>query len=107
VVFAMKQAAESMKRPDNLYIAGGGGTSVVWRQIFADVFQRPVCFTTTGDLSSYGAALIALKMLGVNIAGFVMEKNTLHPNIELAELYQRQYERFLKIYPALQSIYAG
>jgi xylulokinase len=42
VVFSMKQAAQPMQWSQNLCIAGGGGSSLFWRQIFADVFQCPV-----------------------------------------------------------------
>jgi xylulokinase len=106
VVFAMKQAAESTKTPDNIYIAGGGGSSVTWRHIFADIFQRPVRYPTIGDLSSYGAALAALKMIGIDTAKITIEKSAVYPSPDRAEIYKKQYERFLKLYPVLQDIYA-
>jgi sugar (pentulose or hexulose) kinase len=46
-------------------------------------------------------------MIGINIDNIVVEKNIVQPNPALAELYEKQYRRFLAIYPALQSIYSG
>jgi xylulokinase len=107
VTFSMRQAAETLSWTGSLVISGGGGTSLVWRQIFADVFQCPVCFNAVGDASSYGAAQLALKMLDITMPVVFFEKNTLYPSLENADLYQKQYKLFLELYPSLGKIYAG
>jgi xylulokinase len=107
VAFSMRQAAESLSWTGSLVISGGGGSSLIWRQIFSDVFQCPVYFNDVGDASSYGAALLALKMLDITPSPAFFEKKALYPSPDLAALYQRQYGLFLEIYPALRKMYAG
>ena len=44
---------------------GGGARSVLWTQILADVFDRPLEVCASGEVSALGAAAIALTSLGV------------------------------------------
>lgn len=55
-------AAGGVVSADVVHVGGGGGRSPVWRQILADVFDRPVAFSDRD--SSFGAAYIAAEQAG-------------------------------------------
>src|SRR5690242_20822375 len=45
---------------NSVRVSGGGGKSPFWRQVLADIFEKPVVTLGTQDGSAYGAALLAL-----------------------------------------------
>lgn len=50
--------------PDHLRVTGGGAASAGYRQVLADVFQRPVRRLAVGNASALGAALRAAAAAG-------------------------------------------
>jgi xylulokinase len=105
VAFSMREAAERLLKTNSLLISGGGGSSAVWRQIFADVFRCPAYYNIIGDSSSYGAARLALAMMSVELSAGQNKKEVTSPRSENKDVYQNQYERYLKIYPLIKDIY--
>jgi len=89
--------------PACVVVSGGGGKSLVWRQILADVFELPVV-TASGSAEggSYGAALIA----GVGAGLYTAEEagrlctveSVTEPIPEHYAVYRATAERFRKAY---------
>ncbi len=94
-------------------ITGGGGHSPLWRQIIADVFQKPVSTVNGDEGPALGAAIIAGVAVGVfpdfpSATGrHIRVEETSEPNPLLAKDYQQSYERFGRLYRALQEEFAA
>jgi xylulokinase len=116
VAFAMRQIIDTMvecgAKLDRLVASGNGLASPLWRQIIADVLNRPLYQGKdkhSAERAGVGAALIAGIGVGV-IEGYneaqrfapTFDKLT-GPNPEKAKLYESHYRRFLDLYPRLKS----
>ncbi|HMQ14704.1 MAG TPA: xylulokinase [Phycisphaerae bacterium] len=92
-------------------LSGGGAASPLWRQMLADVFNRPLALPEINQGAAYGAALLA----GVGAGAFrdaaeaaercVHVAQSVSPGALVAE-YERGYERFRALYPALAPHFA-
>ena len=88
--------------------SGGGAQSPFWRQLLADIFDRPVATLETQEGSAYGAALLA--MVGARhyasvpeaCAHAIREVSRLEPHPKNAAAYARRYPLFRDLYPALR-----
>jgi xylulokinase len=97
-------------KADSVRLSGGGARSSLWRQIFADVFDRRVALLETEEGSAYGAALLAL--VGTGEYGSVpelckatiRETTSLEPRRGDAAVYARGYKIYRSLYPALKVI---
>jgi xylulokinase len=95
---------------DSVRLSGGGARSSLWRQIFADVFGKPVALLETEEGSAYGAGLLAL--VGTGQYGSVLEvcratvRETalLEPRPPEAALYAEGHKIYQALYPALKVI---
>ena len=93
--------------------SGGGAQSVFWRQMLADVFDKPVATLETQEGSAYGAALLAMVGTGrfrsvvEACAATVRELTRTLPAPEAAAAYARRYPSFRELYPALQPAFAA
>jgi xylulokinase len=113
VAFALRDGLEVLRElgisaAEPALLAGGGARSPLWRQIVADVFNRPVA---TRDGAATGSALGAALLGGV-AAGIYADiheatQRTIPyarvsewPDVSRVELYQRQYERFRELFAA-------
>lgn len=91
--------------------SGGGARSAVWRQMLADVFDRPVAVLATEEGSAYGAALLAMAGTGdsgtlVEISGRVTrEIGVSEPDPTQAQVYARGHAVYRSLYPALSDFY--
>jgi xylulokinase len=117
VAFALRQIIEVMRASgavvDTLIAAGGGLGSAVWRQITADVIGVPLSLQRSGDHTAVGAALLA----GIGVGVFADYEDAAHqpetkpivtlPSPELTDLYDRRYQQFSALYPALRSIFGA
>ncbi|MFQ3635323.1 MAG: xylulokinase [Cyanobacteriota bacterium] len=118
VAFAIAQGFAALQNtganPDTLQLAGGGSLHPQWRQLLADVLQRPLHSVETGSASARGAALLAGLGIGQYRQGEAAWKtpnpseaialplqlthpNPLHPALETAQ------QRFAQLYPAVRS----
>jgi xylulokinase len=92
-------------------LSGGGAKSEFWRQMFADVFSKPVITLEAQEGSAYGAALLA--MVGTGAYGTVVEacQAAVHETGRLesrsyeSQLYARGHQVFKALYPTLKPIY--
>jgi xylulokinase len=116
VAMAIKQVVESLSPHSggSLSLIGGGSQSRVWMQIIADVLQKQVIVPNESKFfPAMGAAVLGGKALGweTEVSDFTQRIHTIFPtatfvpNIDLAEHYAQKYEKFKRLYPALQHIF--
>ena len=92
-------------------LCGGGSKSPLWRKIFANVLGIPLDMVKTEQGPGYGAAMLAMVGCGrfatvIEAADALVEvASTTEPDAELQARYQRRYEMFSKIYPALKNVF--
>jgi len=88
--------------------SGGGAKSRLWRQILADVFNRPIVTIQANEGPAFGAALLA--GAGIGVYGSVEEacratirtagmQQPLPGNVRS---YARSYDLYRKLYPSLK-----
>ena len=86
-------------------VSGGGAKSPFWRQMLADVFDKPVATLATQEGSAYGAALLALAGEGRSVVevakSAIAEVSRVQPDGAAAEAYRAPYEAFRGLYPKL------
>ncbi len=98
----------SVKR---IRLSGGGAKSALWRQMFADVFGRPVATLETQEGSAYGAALLALVGTGAYgsaeevCRAAICEVETVTPRSAEARRYADTHKVYKALYPALRPVY--
>lgn len=97
--------------PQSVRVSGGGAKSAVWRQILASVFQRRVVVLESQEGSAQGAGLLAMVGTGhfasveEACAQAVREVDSLEPNAQDRDAYDRGYEIYRGLYPALKPFY--
>jgi len=89
-------------------VSGGGGKSLFWRRVLADVLDKPVVTLATQEGSAYGAALLALVGTGAYAsvpeacARVIRETDSVAPRPEHAAFYQNGHSLYSSLYPALK-----
>ncbi len=93
-------------------LGGGGARGPLWRQIQADIYGRPVELLVAEEGGAYGAALLA----GVGAGAWpdidtacessIRVAETIRPDPAAVEIYNRGYQTYRKLYPALASLRA-
>jgi xylulokinase len=116
VTFGMRDALgimQGMQIPiSQIRASGGGARSRFWRQLQADIYRRPIVTINAAEGPAYGAALLAGVGAGVwssveqAAASCIKETKTLNPNRKLAELYDRSYAVYSKLYGDLKERFA-
>jgi xylulokinase len=102
VAFTIREAADCLLGsgtdvPD-LRLAGGGTTAPGWRQMLADILQRPVTPIDVPGASALGATLLAREVAG--LPELVPEPEprtpppTIHPRPGRSGFHQERYERY-------------
>ena len=120
VTFALRQIIDAMvgcgAELDRLVASGNGLASPLWRQMLADVLNRPLCQGKdkhAAERAGVGAALIAGIGIGAvngyNGAQSFAPKFDAEtaPNARSVELYEVHYRRFLDLYPRLKSWFSS
>jgi len=86
---------------------GGGARSRIWKQMEADVIDRPVLTTTNEEAATLGAAILAGKAIGLyssveEAAGQMIQiKERFEPAVENRAVYDERFDTYLKLYDAL------
>jgi xylulokinase len=117
VAFSLKDTFtifEEMKVPvKSIRLGGGGVRSPLWRQIQADVYDHEVEIVEAEEGAAYGAAILA--GVGAKIWPSVDEAcdsvvrvaSRTQPNPANAEVMQKNYAAYRRIYPAMKSIFSS
>ncbi|MDE6667656.1 MAG: xylulokinase [Clostridia bacterium] len=93
-------------------ICGGGAKSKVWREITANILNLPVSVPKTEQGPAYGAAILAMVGCGeyedvsTAINKLVELKAEIKPEKQAAELYDKKYQLFKKLYPLLKDTFS-
>jgi gluconokinase len=104
--YSFNQVREPLQKrfPSAKEIVVSGGAlahDVLWSQMLADVFGMPIVMSKVAEASSRGAALVALRSLGVlkklEDAPFTRGQ-TFHPDMPRHEVYRTACERYEKLY---------
>lgn len=117
VAFAIRDSYEVAKAMgitiSRTRICGGGAKSPLWRKIIANVLNLEVEVMETEEGPGMGAAMLAAVACGeyesVEQAAdrIVKVVDCIKPDPELAAKYERQYQSFAKLYPALKDWFSG
>jgi xylulokinase len=95
---------------ERITLTDGGARSRLWRQVFADVLQRPVGWQPKSGGTALGAALMAAVACG-ELPGFEAIERWLgptvdnHPDPANADVYERCYHIFSEFYPRVKELY--
>lgn len=116
VAFGLRDSLGLMRRlgirAEEVRVSGGGAQSPLWRQILADVLDRPVVHATTPHGAGLGAALLA--GVGVDLFADVAEATSVvyreagrtAPTDSVAT-YDAMYARYQALYPVLRDQFAA
>jgi len=94
-------------------VSGGGARSELWLKIVASVLGVPLERTESEEGSAFGAALLAGVRAGVfadaeeAVARCVRVRDRIDPDPAWAAVYERGYERYRLLYPALKPLEPG
>ena len=115
VAFAIRDSFEVAKKLgiqiERTKICGGGAKSPLWRRIMANVLGIAVDIPACEEGPGYGGAILAAVACGeyasVEEAAekLIRVVDTVEPESELCEKYEKCYETFKKIYPALKPLF--
>ena len=116
VAYSMRDSIEEIKAQnihvDQYRLIGGGAKGKLWRQILADVLATPLTCTMNND-SSLGSAMMAGVAMGI-FSGFadsvekcVVVADTVYPNEENIEVYNRGFELYRQTVKAMRPVYHG
>lgn len=115
VAFGLRDSLEVAKKLgiviQQTAICGGGAKSLLWKQIIANVLNLKVNTISNEEGPSYGAAILAAVGCGefssVKEAtnSLIKVKDTINPDSALVAKYEKQYQKFREIYPALKPVF--
>ena len=112
VTFGMADALSIMRdmgiKVKTVRLSGGGARSAMWRQLQADIYNRPVVTINAGEGPAYGAAILAGVGTGVwssvpqACKAAIRETEKRRPKKRLAARYARHHRQYQRLYAALQ-----
>lgn len=94
----------------HLYIAGGGGNSMLWRQIVADVMGKPNEALPVSESTCIGAVILAGVGAGLYpsveaaCAELLPVAGRCEPRAELMPVYDQVFEVYIKLYEQTRSL---
>ena len=115
VAFALRDSLEVAKslgiKIERTKICGGGAKSPLWRRMIANVLNIKVDRIESEEGPALGGAMLAAVACGVFSSveeaaeKIVRVTETIEPEPELVEKYERQYQKFAKIYPTVKDLF--
>lgn len=97
---------------DSMMICGGGAKSSLWKQILADLYQTDVIVPKSSEGASLGVAILALVGAGEYssvqqaCSEIIKGSDVTAHNRESSVEYNRVYDMYCSLYPALKQSYA-
>ncbi|PWB51570.1 MAG: hypothetical protein C3F13_14130 [Anaerolineales bacterium] len=92
---------------DTVHLVGGGSKNRIWNQMHTDILNKPIKTLLTTDAALVGAAMCGAVAIGEyeNIQAasqnFVKIKETIEPIKENADIYEKIFLKYRKIFIAL------
>ncbi|MDO5403091.1 MAG: xylulokinase [Eubacteriales bacterium] len=115
VAFAIRDSFEIAKslgiNITETKICGGGAKSPLWCKIMANVLNIKVNVLKSEEGPSMGGAMLAMVAAGEYAdvcqaaENIVQIKETIEPDVAIAERYEKKYQHFKTIYPALKQVF--
>ena len=115
VAFSLRDSFEilrELKVPcETIRLGGGGARSELWRQIQADIYGHEVELMEAEEGAAYGVAILAGVAAGawasVDAAcdEVIRTRSRVAPEPEVVRLLNRQYQKYVALYPALRSLF--
>jgi xylulokinase len=116
VAYGLRDSLELLRelgvKPESGRASGGGARSDLWLRIVASVLRLPLERTAVEEGSAYGAALLGGVVGGPftdvhdAVARCVRVRERIEPDGDWAEVYDRGYQRYRALYPALRPLEA-
>lgn len=113
VAYGLRDSLEVARKrgvaPKTTTICGGGAKSPLWRKIIANILNMDVSTVMVEEGPAYGGAILAAVADGRYESVFqavnqiVKIKDTVSPEKDLVEKYERGYEKYRELYPALKN----
>ncbi len=114
VAFALRQNLEIIRNLGvnitTSKICGGGARNKLWLKIIASVCNVELLIPEREQGGALGAALLAARgVMNINdytafASQFYTVKETVKPDLALVSAYEKSYEKYIKLYPALKNI---
>lgn len=115
VAFAIRDSFEVAKalgiHINRSKICGGGAKSPLWKTIMANVLNIELEVPESEQGPGMGGAMLAMVACGLYpsvadaCAALVHTAETIVPDPELAARYERRYQKFKQIYPAMKELF--
>ena len=115
VAFALRDSLEVARslgiRIDRTKICGGGAKSPLWKKMVANIMNVKVDVVENEEGPALGGAILAAvgckEYPDVKTAAdsIVKVTETIEPDGELTEKYEKQYSKFRQMYPALKAVF--
>lgn len=115
VSYSLKDCMEIIKATgiavDEVRASGGGGKSELWRQMQADMFGCEVCTINSSEGGALGVAILAMvgtkeyNSVGEACSAIIKQNKVQKPISENIAVYQKGYELYTSLYPALKDCF--
>lgn len=100
-----KALEETTGSLNKVSVSGGFTASKEWVQLLADIFQQPMYMIKESDASAMGAVILAADAIKLKISLSAQEEIVFEPDRSKAELYQKGYDIYIKLYEALKPVF--
>jgi xylulokinase len=110
VAFAIREAADCLlasgDHVTDLRVAGGGTTASAWRQMLADILERPLTPIDVPGASALGATVLAREVAGIPVTAREPERRRVQlmtrPRPGRVRFHRQRYERYRERVEALR-----
>lgn len=93
------------KRHETTIMASGGfGKSELWLQMVADIFQMNVAVSETTEGSAWGAVLLGMKSIKIEVSDDNPPMKLFLPNPQNKKVYEQNFDKFKRVYPLLKEL---
>lgn len=116
ITYALRDSFELLKemgiKIDKIRVSGGGAKSKIWKQIIADILNKPVIsIDSAAEGPALGAAILAAVgakrygSIGEACSDIINEIEMYTPIAENNVIYEKGYKKFKHLYPLLREFY--
>jgi erythritol kinase (D-erythritol 1-phosphate-forming) len=107
VGYAARHCLEAAGLKGEVAICGGGAESRAWRQVLADVLQRPLRIARRPEVGARGAAMAAMIAAGIDFDGseWTRPEGHVEPSADLADLYDEGFGSYLTSVEAARELW--
>lgn len=117
VAFALKECLEIVDNKgitiSRATLCGGGAKSLLWANVIANIFNKPIDFVETEQGPGFGAAILAMVGCGEYssvedaCSKIIKVTKTIYPNDAIANLYIGKYLKYKSLYKYLKEFYSN